>query len=461
MRTLRRILLPILIASVACLAACDDHLAPGYRIEKQAVAARFEDGTVHIRVEYRLRNTGREPLEALRISLAAVNPGAALDMRIFVDGTQAKWNPVQEDGLPALEIRFAPAWARRERKLLTLEYGFPSAGPQRTRSFQLLPGSWSPELLPPPGILSKGGVSPKNWELSVTVPKGLLVHSAGKYRGAKTRGDNIEYRFRQEKAHGFTYVVAGPYTETRVEAGGFTIHFWMQQPVTPDATQQVGARLGQTLNTYREWLGALEGDSRRVWVVDGSGSRYILAGPVGSRPGVAADMIIDPALFVGGQARSDSICIADEWLAGMWVNWLARPSAGAGALAENLAKHFAQALPHGCAYGLHNAANREEAVRRMRQGFEAANKNYQSENGRLKESYRRERDGYRERLKLFAVEDRAGREAFHRAARRVLQALRGGQWAENDLRSALEGETGQDWAAFFRDWADPAKLPEK
>lgn len=460
MPILRRILWPILLVSVVCLVACDDQVAPGYRIEKQAVAARYEDGTVHLRAEYRLRNTGSEPLEALRISLAAVNPGAALDMRVFVDGAQTKWASVQEDGLPALEIQFAPAWARKQRKQLTLEYSFPSGGPQRTKSFQLLPGSWSPELLPPSGILAKGGASPPQWELSVTVPKDLLVHSAGKNRGTKNRGESIEYRFRQQKAHGYAYVVAGPYRETRVEAGGFTIHFWTLRAVPAADAQSIAARLGQTLQIYREWLGPLEDDSRKVWVVEGNTARFMLAGPAGSRPGLASDMILDPALFTSAYGREQTICLADEWLAGMWLNWLARPMENSTGLAENLARHMAQALPHGCGFAAYSAANREEAVQSLRRGFDAAHRNFQQETGPLKESYRRERQGYHHRLKLLAIEERAGREALNRSLRRVLQALRGGQWTESDLRSALEGETSQDWAAFFRAWANPEKLPQ-
>jgi len=451
----------LLLMSVCLgLAACADSVAPGYRIEKQNVAVRYDAGTIHIHAEYRLRNTGSEPLDSLRVSLAAVNPGAALDMRTTVDGTQVTWEHSQQDGLPALAIRFPVAWARRARKQLVLDYSFQQGGGVAAPSFQLLPGSWSPELLPPPGMLSKGGAAPKNWDLSVHVPKEMVVHSAGKNRGVKKRGDTVEYRFRQEKSHGFTYVVGGPFQETRVDAGDFVIHFWSLQPITHDAARTVAAGLEKTLETYRAWLGPLDKDARDIWVMDGSASRYILAGPAGSLPGLAADMIIDPALFVGGQARSESYCIADEWLAGIWVNWLAHPEKDARALAENLAKHLAQSLPDGCAYSLYNARSREAAMQQMRQAFARANKYYQDENGRLKESFRRERDGYLQRLKVFAIEERAGREPFQRALRRVVQALRGRSWGQNELRSALEAETGQDWAAFFRAWASEDKLPD-
>ena len=140
----------------------------------------------------------------------------------------------------------------------------------------------------------------------------------------------------------------------------------------------------------------------------------------------------------------------------MWVYWLARPERTQNDLAEQMTKHFAQALPHGCGFG---NRSRDEEISLLRNRFAAAHRNYENEKGPMKESFRREREGYRARLQIFAVEDRAGREKFHQAVRRMLQSLRGGRWTHADLRSALEGETGQDWAAFFRAWDNDARLP--
>jgi aminopeptidase N len=95
----------------------------------------------------------------------------------------------------------------------------------------------------------------------------------------------------------------------------------------------------------------------------------------------------------------------------------------------------------------------------MLRGFDAAGRNATTQPERLQESYRREREGYRMRLLLFALEDAGGRDALHRATRRMLQALRGGTWGRNELRSALEAETGKDLGEFFRVWARPDEIP--
>ncbi len=458
---MRRYALCLVALFAVILAGCADDVAPGYRIEKQEVGVRYDDGTVHIRAEYQLRNTGREPLDALRISLAAVNPGAASDMRIFVNDAQTPWMAAEEDGQRALEIKFSPAWQRRERRRLRLEYQFSTAirvagaTAPMVQSFQLVPGSWSPELLPPPGILSKGGVAPKKWSMTVAVPNGLRVHAAGKLKGTKKAGSATEHRFEQEKSHGFAFVVAGQYDEIKVDASGHTIYFWGSYPGAIANAQRAGQRLGETLQTYREWLGPLEKDQREVRVVQGS-MRYILGGAAGTRPGLAPGVISDPMILrPPGPGYEEALCIADEWLAGMWLQWLARPDLNAGGLAEQLGKHLAQA--RGCPY---QGGSREREMEALRNGFAAASRNFEKEQGPMKESFRRERNGYRLRLQVFAMEVRAGREKMHAAIRRMLQALRGDTWSLNELRSALEAETGQEWATFFRDWANTEELPE-
>ncbi len=453
-------ILPALVAlaSTVLLAGCPDDVAPGYRIEKQAVAVRFDGSLVQIQADYWLRNTGRDPRDALTISLASVNPGAASDMRVQMDGKPVDWQPSAHDGERALELKFLPAWARKTRKHLTLEYSFRSGTPQsNTRQFQLVPGSWSPEFVPPPGPLAKAA-GPQNWELSVTVPAQMLVNAMGKPRGVKRRGSNVEYRFRQDKGHTFTYIVAGHYTETRIRAGDFTFRFWMQQQVEPAHMKQIADRLAQTVRLYREWLGPLENDAKEFWVVDGTGGRYILGGARGSRPGLAPNMIVDPGMIIA-RGNAEMICVADEGLAGMWLHWLSRPEPNADFIAENLAKHFAQSLPHGCGASSPGQTTRSAMIAALRRSYAAADANFRADTGKLKESYRREREGYRGRLMVLAMEQQAGAEALRRSVRRVLQAMRSDTWGQNELRSAIEAETGRAWAAFFRDWNDPEKLP--
>ncbi len=47
-------------------------------------------------------------------------------------------------------------------------------------SFFLPAQGWNPELLPARGLFATGGVPPKKWEVSVSVPEGFLVHTSGR-----------------------------------------------------------------------------------------------------------------------------------------------------------------------------------------------------------------------------------------------------------------------------------------
>jgi len=62
-------------------------------------------------------------------------------------------------------------------------------------------------------------------------------------------------------------------------------------------------------------------------------------------------------------------------------------------------------------------------------------------------------------LFFLAVEDRVGAENLRRALGRAVRALRGKYWKTNDLRAALEAQTGQDLGEFFRIWLHQTGLP--
>jgi len=452
----------VFLAAMLTLAACETQIGPSFQVEKQRVEVRYEDGLVRIRGEYRLRNNGSRPLAGIQVALAAVNPGAATDVTASVDGAALAWKPVEGSGPRRIEIALPAEWAQKKRRTLVLEYGFRSAlGCTRLESFQLLPGSWSPELLPPEGLFGRGGGTPEKWELQVTVPEGIQVHATGRSRGTRKRGGTVEHRFRQEAQHGLTYVIAGRYQESQVSAEGYRIHFWSAQPPRASVAD-MGRRLGLTLKAYTEWFGPLGGHQRDVWVMDGAAVRYILGARGAARPGLARDTIVAPGLFLSypGSDDEESFCAADGQLAALWLDWLAGPAPEAAATSDALARHAADALPHGCGARRSQGAAREAAITRLLKSWAAADANYQRETGPMRESYLRERDGYRMRLFAYALEDRAGRAPLHAALRRMLQALRGAAWGHDELRSALEGETQADSAEFFRSWLHRPGIPE-
>jgi hypothetical protein len=63
-------------------------------------------------------------------------------------------------------------------------------------------------------------------------------------------------------------------------------------------------------------------------------------------------------------------------------------------------------------------------------------------------------------LFFFALEDQYGPKSLHRAIARMVYARGEQGYNRNDLRAALEGETQENAATFFRAWLDEPGLPE-
>ena len=63
-------------------------------------------------------------------------------------------------------------------------------------------------------------------------------------------------------------------------------------------------------------------------------------------------------------------------------------------------------------------------------------------------------------LFILALEDAVGTKNFRAALRRMIQARRSHHWTIDDLRAALELESGQNLAEFFRVWLYQPGIPD-
>ena len=68
--------------------------------------------------------------------------------------------------------------------------------------------------------------------------------------------------------------------------------------------------------------------------------------------------------------------------------------------------------------------------------------------------------GAKSGLFILALKDAVGPKNFRAALRRMIQARRGLDWTIDDLRSALELESGQNLAEFFRVWLYQPGIPD-
>lgn len=171
-------------------------------------------------------------------------------------------------------------------------------------------------------------------------------------------------------------------------------------------------------------------------------------------------VLFDHRAVALGFASDPVLELADYELARTWFGWHARPQADAELL---LGRGMAL-----CASVLAAEARRGPAVRR--QQIEQLIATYDRTGPGAEEKpglgpaagYTREEvrsKSYQAALFLLSLEDIAGAEKFDRAMRRILTDMAGQEIGSEELRSAIEAETGQNLAAEFHAWLDHQGIP--
>src|SRR5713226_5636577 len=180
-------------------AGCVAPLGPGYTIESQQVHVRFESAPeprIRIEAEYLLKNTGNRPLSELELRLPGRRHFHFDEPRAAWDATTVTAGVSTENPRNAL-IPLPQPWTISARHTLHLSVEYlPASAGETALSFSgdafFMPAEgWSPELLPSRGLFATGGVPPKKWEMSVSVPEGFLVHTSGQQKKDSRRNGEI------------------------------------------------------------------------------------------------------------------------------------------------------------------------------------------------------------------------------------------------------------------------------
>lgn len=451
---MKRLQLPpawLLIPSFTLLCACSVPLGPGYTVKRQHLAAQWT-GTPELAVRgtYRLQNTGKVPLDYIEVTLP---PAPRLSgLQIALDNSPVALQPADELA-PAGTVRIPirPALAQKKRRELTIEYRLAgSVGDgSATPSFYLETHGWYPALREREGLFGSGGAPPEKWDLHVTVPRDFLVHASGQPKGRKRRGDAVEHRFRQRAGRDFhSFVMAGDFSEYRADVDDRELVLWSKDALSPESARQTLEWLGPIVEGLQSAFGPLDEEGKALVFAQGglaTGSRQseVLTFPYG--------VWINWPLF--DQSRS---CEVDVAAARMWLFHLARPDPETEQLASTLTHHAPALSPGGCERRLPDfepAAFVEQTLR----AHERDKTEFDREpNERVK------RGMQLSKLSLFlvALEERLGRDVLNASLKRMLQALRGRTWTTNDLRVAIQLETGEDPAGFFRQWLNQPGIPE-
>jgi hypothetical protein len=462
----RRLLLTAL-ALVLLLAGCAVPLGPGFEIQRQQVTFEHAGGErAQVRGVYRIRNTGTSPLEQIELLLppgltefrGTVN-GLAGNVQLTESGDVAGVAPWEGLERAKAVARFTPPVGMKHRFELVVEYSVTLCVRDGSDSIYLPPERWFPELARPAALFARGRARGEDVRLAIRVPEGWRVLAPGRSERFR-RG---EHRFRVRAEDPEPHVLAGRYAEQSVRAHGQTVVFWTLSPLDSSVAQTTGAQLAQTVEFFHATLGPREAKGRpQVYVIEQHRPNHWGREDL-QHAHFVDDEILPPAVSIfqrrtpGMEFGNESFRVAAEAdLATTWFVHVARPESGKELrLAAALSFHFTRLAAETRGEDLSVRENVHGLIGKFDELLGVARAIGDS-GPRAEEAL----SPWKQILFVIALEDRLGREKLNAGLRRMIQARRGDTWNRNDLRAALEMESGQDLAEFFRQWLNHEDIPD-
>lgn len=440
-------------------------LTPGFAVQRQALELSYvpaKSERAHIRVTYRLQNSGNQDLRVLQ----AVLP-APLDLQVRVDGrgiTPATLDAPRRGSI-LISVPFEPAWPIKGFRDLELEYDLALEESSQSAAHPIRyeqASEWFPELRKPRGSFSKGLSRATEVSVTIQVPQGFSALSSGQNLGVKTHQGENEYQFRVRDADYEPFVVIGHYQEQEIRTPSGTVVFWTLARLDDPNVRAAAERIAATARTYERFYGRRETKDLPVWIVETAP----LPGASGPQEPTATSFpstaLLNQAAFAKGVNSPVFQALAAEQLARTWFGWLIVPS-------RNLPpdRNIGQSLARYASIAAAQSSNGDEE-RRLRAAqllkqFDDLRKR-EADKPLLQAEFRDSPDQQemavlKGTMFLLALEDAHGTEPLRRGLAHLVRALHGKDFGLATLRSAFEQETHKNMADDFRVWLDGTGVP--
>lgn len=443
-------------ALASLLSGCAAPLGPGYQLRRQTVAAGYlpaSPGELRVRIEATVRNTGTRPLEFLEVRLPRLLPQAG-SISAYVAGRQVTATP---KGQQRILLALTPPLAQRHSQRLALTYALPApAG-----SFVWEPGDWFATAVAPAGAFASGNRRAGHVRLSVTVPEGYRVFTTGRSLGVRRSAGQAEYRYEIQPTDFDPFLLVGRYDERTVAVARRQVMFWTLGPLDGACAQSLASHLSATSDLYRSLFGRIWKNPPPIPVIQVSGA---VDSPIqvgaGRARSVGGGMLVDLRPSEICNRRDQFFQLADRALASAWFGWAVRPEPDARVVLGIGAADYA-ALAAGEQGGGPQARSRLVAewlgeYARLRS---AAKPLPPARLGDRPSTEQRRMAGIQAALGFVALDDRFGPQPVRRALMHLVGTLSGSTAGLDDLRSALEQETGENLYAFFQQWFGKPAIP--
>jgi len=461
----------LLILSCALCTGCAVALGPGFSQPTRTVdvtATSIEPTHIHIQVTDTLENVGNRGLDNLDVTLPGGPIFGTRNVSVAVEGRIVAGEERHLEPGSSLRIPFVPEWRQGETKEIVFNYDLEPAREGRGVVATTADGFYlaSPNVFPfwetPLGPFARGDLRAHTEELEVAVPADFRVLALVREQRSRRRGELVVHRFVWRGADFPPYLIAGRYRERRIETQQGSFFFWTREPIDEAMAQMAADHLAATVATYNRLFGTVSNKRPSIYIVETSAE---LAAVAEATEDIAAASFPEGVLFDHdavrlGLASAPVLDLADYELGHTWFGWhvLPRPEAelllGRGmALCASILATEARGGP----------ASRQQRVAQFIATYDRDNSADKKPGFGPASDYGREEiraKSFKAALFLVSLEDVAGAEKFNRAIRRILRVMAGREIGSDELRSAMEAETGQNLAPMFHAWLDHPGVPE-
>jgi hypothetical protein len=456
------------------LSSCTAALGPGYAIETQQIQVQFDPATtpkIHVDAEYHLRNSGNQPLAAIEVRLPGRLSFQVEDAQILWDKTALSGEPSPSNPRDTL-FQLPGPWKISESHTLHVASDFQPALATDTHfsftsdAFFLPSEGWAPELLPARGFIASGGVPPKQWRLTVSVPQNFLVHISGRSIKYSRKGGRTEVQATQTQADRYPFVIAGNYRESSLQAGQQKLIVWSRSPIRPENLRESADGVSRIAQLYNQTFGNRTKTPQALWIVEcpvvpgcfSSAEQSSYAEFLGAEPGsTSSELASADTLLVDFSGPTSQLAAAAPGLAASWLGYGQNPGFYDQEPPLSAFPAFAASLGREAVLG---PSARTDAIHHALAAIPRGNEQTILHPAVV----RKPEDPLVIRAKgflfFYALEDRYGPEVFRRAIEHMLSARRGGGFDLSDLIAAFEQETNQNVAEFVRLWMKHPGVPE-
>ncbi|HKM89399.1 MAG TPA: hypothetical protein VJX29_02205 [Candidatus Acidoferrales bacterium] len=455
-RTRRAALLVAMLGVALVAAGCAVPLGPGYTVERQRFEVAFVSAPrphLDVRATWRVKNTGDRALSAVEVKLPDAETQGRSGTRLDSGGSEL--TPAQTEAGNTVSIAFPSPLAVKAKQEIGVSYelnGIPRDGAAvvvKESGFVLPPGEWAPSLVPPKGSFARGGEPPKQWEMTVRVPSGFRVHSSGRERGQKREAGNVVIHWEEQQEDFSPFVAGGAYQEERFAAADGGVIIWTLQAMPPGLAQRAAEVVAQTAGFYDEEFRPRDSDEQTIWIIECPSGGVCWPVPEAVVPGRE---VFVPKFWSAGESG------IDRHLARTWLDFRVHPDWDAEPMPMAALDNYAADLAADARGGDDARHRMIQALVRELDRLQKLKPERAVLSIRLSDS-EVEYAAVKSELFFFALEDAAGKDNLHRAIAHLLGAYRGKMWRAEDLRAALELESGKDLAALFREWLTGTGIP--